>query len=118
MKLIADWSKWLVTIETGVIVAVGAVFTASGDLSQAAKICGTAAVASFLISIVAAALLLWTLPDIVQNLRPDEDIWLTRDSVAGGLLRVDTQSLAVVEACFFGLGLAAVAALVVTLIWA
>jgi hypothetical protein len=118
VKLIADWAKWLITIETAVTVAVGVLFTSGDGISRASKIFGTVAVSSFLVSVVAAAMLLLTLPDIVQHLEPDEDVWLTSDSVAGPLLRLNTQILAATEAVFFGIGLIAVTAMVVTLIWA
>lgn len=118
VRLIADWAKWFIAIEKAVTVAVGVLLTSGDGFSQAARIFGTVTVVSFLLSVVAAAMLLLTLPDIVQHLDPDVDVWLTRDTVAGPLLRVSTQSLAVVEAVFFGIGFVAVTVMVVSLTWA
>ena len=78
---------------------------------------GSLAIGSFLISITAAAILLVTLPEITQNLRPDRNIWLTRDSVAGELLRMNTQGFALVESIFFGGGLILLVAMLVVMIW-
>jgi hypothetical protein len=70
IRLISDWGKWLVTIETAAIAIVGAFFTTNQPpLPGLAKVFGTLAVGSFLVSIAAAAVLLLTLPEITQNLR-------------------------------------------------
>ena len=117
-KLISDWGKWLVTIETAAIALIGAFF--SGDVAsihELAKVFGTLAIGSFLVSIAAAAILLLTLPEIAQNLRADQNIWLTRDSVAGRLLRLNTQGLALIESVFFGIGLVLLGAMLLVVIW-
>lgn len=117
-KLISDWGKWLVTIETGAIAIIGALFTTGRPPVPAlVKVFGTLAASSFLISIAAAAILLLTLPEIAQNLRADQNIWLTRDSVAGRLLGMNTEGFAVVESVFFGCGLIALVAMIIVLIW-
>ena len=97
IKLINDWGKWLVAIETVAITVIGALFTTDRSAPELAKVFGTLAIGSFLLSIAAAALLLLTLPEIAQNLRADQNIWLTRDSIVGGLLRLNTQGFALVE---------------------
>ena len=118
IKLISDWGKWLVTIETAAIAIIGAFFTADRpSLPGLAKVFGTLAISSFLVSITAAAILLLTLPEIAQNLRADRNIWLTRDSVAGQLLRMNTQGFALVESIFFGCGLVLLVAMIVVVIW-
>ena len=118
-KLISDWGKWLVTIETAAIAIVGALFSrGQPPVPEMAKVFGTLAISSFRISIAAAAILLLTLPEIAQNLRADQNIWLTRDSVAGRLLRMNTQAFALVESAFFGCGLILLGATIVVLIWA
>ena len=81
-----------------------------------AKVLGSLAIASFLVSIAGAALLLLTLPEITQNLRPGQNIWRTRDSVAGHFL--DTQVFALIESVFFGIGLILMGAAMLALIWA
>ena len=117
-KLISDWGKWLVTIETAAIALIGAFFTGDvASIHELAKVFGTLAISSFLVSIAAAAILLLTLPEIAQNLRADQNIWLTRDSVAGRLLRVNTQGLALIESVFFGIGLVLLGAMLLVVIW-
>ena len=81
------------------------------------KVFATAAVVSFVISIAAAALLLLTLPEIAQNLRPEINIWLTKGSIMGWLLGMNTQSLAIGESFFFGLGVICFAGLIVGATW-
>lgn len=117
IKLINDWGKWLVTIETAAITIIGALFTADRSASGLAKVFGTLTIGSFLVSIAAAAILLLTLPEIAQNLQQDQNIWLTRDSVAGELLRMNTQGFALVESIFFGFGLILLVAMIVVMIW-
>jgi hypothetical protein len=117
-KLISDWGKWLVTIETAAIAIIGALFTSDGQvISPFAKLFGTLAIGNFLISIGAAAILLLTLPEIAQNLHPTQNIWLTQDSVAGRLLHMNTQAFALVESIFFGFGLLLLVAMIVVVIW-
>jgi Mn2+/Fe2+ NRAMP family transporter len=118
IKLISDWAKWLITIETASIAVVAALFTARRPVSKLVKVLGTSAACSFLVSIIAAAMLLATLPEITQNLSQTENIWRTRDSVAGRLLHLDTQGIAVIESTFFGLGIVVFVAMVAVLIWA
>jgi hypothetical protein len=118
VRLVSDWGKWLVTIEIAAVAIIGTL-ASRGDpqLPVLINVLATLAITSFLVSIAAAALLLLTLPEIVQNLREDQDIWLTRDSVAGHLLRADTQRLALVESIFFGFGLSAMVAMIAVILW-
>jgi len=117
-RLISDWGKWIVAIETAAIAIIGALFNSGREpVTDLAKVFGTLAIGCFLISIAAAALLLLTLPEIAQRLRPDENIWLTRDSVAGRLLGMNTQAFALVESFFFGCGLIALVGLILVVIW-
>ena len=117
IKLVSDWAKWLVTIETAIITIIGAFFATDQPVPISAKLVGTFAIGSFTVSIIAAAILLLTLPEIAQNLRPDQNIWLTRDSVAGRLLRMNTQAIALIESIFFGFGLLLVVAMIMITIW-
>ena len=117
IKLVSDWAKWLVTIETAIITIIGAFFATDQPMQISAKMVGTFAIGSFTVSIIAAAILLLTLPEIAQNLRPDQNIWLTRDSVAGRLLRMNTQAIALIESVFFGFGLLLVVAMIMITIW-
>ena len=117
IKLINDWGKWLVAIEAAAITVIGVLFTTDRSTPGLAKVFGTLAIVSFLISIAAAALLLLTLPEIAQNLRADRNIWLTRDSIVGNRLRLNTQGFALVESTFFGFGLVLLVAMIVVMIW-
>jgi hypothetical protein len=117
-RLISDWGKWIVTIETAAIAIIGALFRSDhGPVAALAKVFGTLAIGCFLISITAAAILLLTLPEIAQSLRAGQNIWLTRDSVAGRLLRMNTQAFALTESVFFGCGLVALVGMILVMIW-
>jgi uncharacterized membrane protein YeaQ/YmgE (transglycosylase-associated protein family) len=118
IRLVSDWGKWLVTIETAAIAIIGA-FLADDrtQVPELAKVLGTLAIGSFLLSIAGAAILLLTLPEIAQNLRADQNIWLTRDSVAGKVLRANTQGLALLESIFFGFGVVLFVGMIVAVIW-
>ena len=115
LKLISDWAKWLITIETGAIALIGAIIRAEfAGAAPRVRTLAAAAVCSFVISITAAAMLLLTLPDIAQRLQPNVDVWLTSDTVAGRILGLNTQALALIESLFFGVGLLCFAALILT----
>ena len=118
IRLISDWAKWLITIETAAIAVIGAAFKQDGVRpSSVSKVLATAAVVSFVISIAAAALLLLSLPEIAQSPRADINIWLTRDSVIGRVFGMNTQDFATTESFFFGVGVVSFAALIVATTW-
>ena len=117
LRLVSDWAKWLVTIETAIITIMGAFFATDQLVQLPAKVIGSLAIASFTVSIIAAAMLLLTLPEIAQNLRSDRNIWLTRDSVAGRMLHLNTEAFALIESIFFGIGLILVVAMIMITIW-
>jgi len=62
-------------------------------------------------------MLLLTLPEIAQTIRPGLNIWLTEDSVAGSLIGLNTQGFALTESIFFGFGIILSAATIITIIW-
>lgn len=118
LKMISDWSKWLITIETGAIAIIGGVIKLdSVSSSLLAKVFATASIIFFLGSIATAALLLLSLPEITQTLRPDTNIWLTRDSIIGRVFRMGTQDFANFESFFFGAGMICFSALIIATIW-
>ena len=84
LRFISDWAKWLITIETGALAVIGAIVN-GGRVAhvKSARLWATAAIINFVASIVSAAVLLISLPEIVQNIRPGINIWLTSDSVLG-----------------------------------
>ncbi|MEO1287616.1 MAG: hypothetical protein AAFV93_07595 [Chloroflexota bacterium] len=117
-KLISDWSKWIVTIETFIIALLGSLFISDIDVSLQTKVFGTIAIISFVFSIASAALLLLSLPEITQTIRPELNIWLTRDSIIGRVFRMNTQGFALVQSFFFGLGVILSSTVVILVIWA
>jgi hypothetical protein len=118
LKLVSDWAKWLVTIETGAIAILGTMMTSTkSPVPRLAKFFGTVAMVCMLTSIAAAAVLLLTLPEIAQYLRPETNIWMNQDSVVASFLRMNTQSFAILESVFFGLGLVFAVASIVTVMW-
>jgi len=118
LKMVSDWSKWLVSIETFAIAILGGLFTKDNILlNKKARLYGTCAVLCFATSICFAAMLLLTLPDIVQTLRTSSNIWFTKDSVVGSLIGLNTQDLAVIQSALFGIGVFFSAATIITIIW-
>ena len=118
LKLISDWGKWLVTIETGLVAIIATQFASGArGMTTWAKRLATLSMASLAASILAAAALLLTLPEIAQTVQPDQNIWTTRDSVAGRLLHMDTQAFALAESIFFGIGVALFVAMGVVQVW-
>jgi hypothetical protein len=118
LKMVSDWAKWVVTIQTGAIAILGTIVTSSKRLvPRLAKVLGTLAMLSMLISIAAAAMLLLTLPEIAY-LQPETNIWKTQDSIVRIYLpSMNTQSFAILESLFFGLGLVFAIASIVTVMW-
>lgn len=118
LNLISDWAKWLVAIQTGAIALVGSLFTSDNSpVDLVSKAFGTSAIICFLVSIGAAAILLLSLPEIAQYLSPEQNIWNTRDSLIYRHLRLNTQSFALLESIFFGLGLSCTFAMLIAVIW-
>jgi hypothetical protein len=118
IKLISDWAKWLITIETASSAIIGAYFAKGhAPKNYSTEMFATLAIGSFLVSIAAAAILLLTLPEITQDLQPNQNIWLTRDSVVGKVLHMNTQSLALIESYFFGIGLILATLMIMKTIW-
>jgi hypothetical protein len=118
LKLISDWAKWLITIQTAVIAVIGAGVSDKGAaMTRTAKILATGAVGCFVASVAVTAVLLLSLPEITQSLRADTNIWLTRDSVIGRMFGMNTQGLATVESFFFGLGVVCFAGLILAALW-
>lgn len=118
LKLIADWAKWLITVETAAIAVIGAYLKANPILLPSiVKVASTAAVCSFVVSMAAAALLLLSLPEVAQRLDGNTNIWLTSDSIISRVFGANIQAFATIESFFFGLGVVLMAALVISAIW-
>jgi len=118
LKMISDWSKWLITIETSAIAIIGGVIKIENiPLSLPVKIFATASIVFFLCSIAAAALLLLSLPEIAQMLRSDVNIWTTRDSIIGRVFHMGIQTFASFESFFFGAGMICFSSLIIVMIW-
>jgi hypothetical protein len=117
LRLISDWAKWLITIETGAIATIGAMVKGGDVPSAQQRGLATAAVLCFVASICSAAVLLLSLPEVAQNLRPGISIWMTSDSVLNGVFGLDTQTLATFESLFFAAGIICFAAFMLSLLW-
>jgi hypothetical protein len=114
LKLIADWAKWLITIEATAIAVIGAAIRGGeAPRSIGLKLSVTLAITCFVISIAAAAFLLLSLPEIAQSYTPGMNVWLMADSVIGGQL----ETLATIESFFFGCGVVCFAAMIVVAVW-
>lgn len=119
LKLVSDWAKWLVTIETGAIAILGTIVTSSKrPVPGLAKIFGTLAMVCMLTSIAAAAILLLTLPDIVEFLGAQTEVWSSKDTIVAKYLpMMNLQTFAILESGFFGLGLVFAIAAIVRVMW-
>jgi hypothetical protein len=119
LKLVGDWAKWLVTIETGAIAIIGATAAqiSGGRRARTIGMFATLSVASFIVSIAGAAFLLLSLPEIAQTRDSRVNVWPTQDSYIGTVLGANRQTLAIVESVFFGVGVVMFAAMVAARIW-
>jgi hypothetical protein len=118
LKLISDWAKWLITVETAAIGIIGAYLKGNtAVLPRFVKVASSVAIGSFVISIATAALLLLSLPEIAPGLNGEVNIWLTSDSIIGRVFGANTQTFATIESFFFGLRVVLLAALIVSAIW-
>jgi hypothetical protein len=78
LKMIVDWCKWLITIETGAIglVGIGLKDTATTPiLAPVVKYCASASIACFVGSIVVAMLMISAIPASFREINPGQDIW-------------------------------------------
>lgn len=77
IKLLGDWCKWLVTIETGSIAAIMAVskLEGSGHTMLLYRCSCTIALASFVASILVTAWTTLSLPTSLQDIGKKESIW-------------------------------------------
>ena len=113
VKLLADWAKWLITIETTAIAAVALVSTVHDPYTRGVvSVLASGAVLCFVLSIISATLLLRSLPGIMQTIEPSQSIWETEDSNAM-ISGFDTLALAKLESTFFGTGLLLIGALLI-----
>ena len=77
LKLISEWCKWLITVETAAVGGVGALARDSNGISSShwVRLGYGFAVASFVCSIVVAAAILSNVPTSVQDMKPGDKIW-------------------------------------------
>jgi hypothetical protein len=106
LKMLADWSKWLVLVQTGAITVIGAfwkpeVIARAGFLS---KILMSLTILCFAVSIVAAANLLKSLPATAQRLPPPPGKDIFHMGTYEGTQGVKVYTVAKVETYSFILG--------------
>jgi hypothetical protein len=76
LKMISDWCKWIVTIETGAIALIGALITKGGaPLGNSARYGLISSVTFFIVSIVFACGILSALPASFVDIKPGEHVW-------------------------------------------
>ena len=119
VKFVADWSKWLASIQTAVVTLVG--YTSiKGSIYMSGPIQLTlviAAMISFFISLFCASFILFALPGIIQRLPPpgNQDV-LTMGTYNGKGIRLST--FCVGQFIFFVLGVALLISWSATQFWA
>lgn len=74
IKQIGDLSKWIATVETGSIAAIGALLKSAASSPSVAG-CLAVSVALFVSSIIAAAGVLLSLPAAIQDIKENEKVW-------------------------------------------
>jgi hypothetical protein len=80
VKLLSDWNKWLVTVQTAAIAAIGLVVKASelnlltSKLGKIAVACAAISVLMFVISIALSSYLLLFLPAIAEEIPEEFDV--------------------------------------------
>ncbi|RLT89423.1 MULTISPECIES: hypothetical protein [unclassified Ketobacter] len=67
IKLLVDWNKWLVGVETIAISALGLIFKERDGVSHVAIGCASASLVFFLVSIFLSSMLLLNLPFMAGN---------------------------------------------------
>lgn len=75
LKMLAEWSKWLVLVQTGAITVIGAFWKPEivHQIGTWPKILMSLTILGFGISILAASYLLKSLPATAQRLPPPEN---------------------------------------------
>ena len=106
VRLISDWAKWLITIETSAIALIGSLARSLLNISPQlinidyGRLLATLTILFFLASIASAAFLLLSLPEIALRIQPGTNIWFAKDSAIG----ISLQQLAILESMFMVLG--------------
>jgi len=115
IKLLGDWCKWLVTIETAAIAAIVAMFKDGGAIPIVFQVACSFAVPLFLASIVVTGWTMLSLPTTLQNIPNHTSIW---DFPAYLMtFKPPIWKLVAWQCSFFLLGLAAFAVGAIGRIW-
>jgi hypothetical protein len=77
ISMIADWSKWIVAVETAAIAAIAAFVKplSIGARLNFARYAVAAALVCFVISIILASIVLLSLPAAFQDIEATEKVW-------------------------------------------
>ena len=106
LKMVGEWSKWLASLDTGIITLVG-YLSASDGFSIAERTWPNVArvgICCFLVSLLCASFVLYALPGISQRLpppNPNSDV-LTMGTYNGGGVKLFFFSTS--QFIFFGIG--------------
>lgn len=117
LKLIGDWCKWLITVETAAIAAIGAFTKFSEGSHIFVQIPFTVAITSFVVSMLFAAGLLSAIPTAVTDMNDGDRIW---DRLIYGRTTKGVMPFSVAAFCLFALftlGVAAFGLAVIVLAW-
>ena len=80
VKLLSEYAKWLITVETTAVGAIGYVLTVRDPFAHGfARAIAFGAVISFVVSILLVTGLLRSLPSIILTMRPGQNIWDAKD---------------------------------------
>jgi len=74
LKQIAEWSRWLVTVETAAIALIGIYYKIGTPINKTIFWVLTIAIVCLFVSIISAALLIISIPAAFQDIRDDEKV--------------------------------------------
>jgi hypothetical protein len=115
--MIADWSKWIVAVETAAIAAIGACVKprSIGACLNFERYAVAAALVCFVFSIILASFVLLSLPAAYQDIKETEQVW---DRVAAvGPFAPPLRNVVGCQLILFALGICAFSAGVVVSIF-
>lgn len=111
LKLLNDWSKWLVTIETAAIGIIGTLLKLGKQdrsIGQSQWLIAVASIGCFMVSIVAASWLIMSIPGMAQRIgRPSQvqDVFRKNTYFGRARIRLRLDTVTGVQLIFFLAGL-------------
>lgn len=119
LKMLAEWSKWLVLVQTGAITVIGA-FWKPDILNQVGtlpKFLMSLTILCFGVSILAASYLLKSIPATMQRLPPPDDKDIFHMGTYEGVKGIRVYTVADIETYSFVIGFVCFVFAIMASIW-